>query len=380
MRGIWIIPVVILVVAVTWWQVRPDTVHEIPLHTISIGSVERIAANSRAGTVYACSSSELSLDIGGRVAKLYVSEGDQVKAQQLLLELHNDEEQARLALANAELRASKIDEQRTCGVAALAQREADRAQSLVKQKMVSSERLDQLKTEAQSTALMCRHSRALTERSVAARDLTQIQLENTRLSAPFAGTIAAVNGEVGEIVTPSPPGIQTPPAIELLDDSCLYIEAPIDEVEASRVAVGQPTRVTLDAFRGVNFDAVVARTGTRVSALEKQARTLNIEVMLVDPPPEIKLLVGYSADVEIITGAANAVLRVPTEALLGGNQLVRYNPSSSRLERINVDVGLTNWTWSEVRAGVSEGDQILTRLNNIEVLLADKVRPEAVND
>jgi len=128
------------------------------------------------------------------------------------------------------------------------------------------------------------------------------------------------------------------------------------------------------------FDGVVARTGTRVSALEKQARTLDIEVMLVNPPDDIKLLVGYSADVEIITGAAEAVLRVPTEALLGGNQLIRYNPGNARLERIDVELGLTNWTWSEIRSGASAADRILVRLDNIEQLLANEVRPESADD
>lgn len=380
MRILWITTTLALGAFIVWWQLQPAKTDVVTLHTISSGSVESIAANSRAGTVHACSSSDLSLQVGGRVAQLFVSEGDKVKKGELLLELENRVEQARLALTNAELRAAQIDEQRTCGVAALAQRETDRAQTLFKQKMISNERLDQLSTDSKSSALACQHSRALTERSEAARNLSQIQLDNTRLSAPFAGTIAAVNGEIGEIVTPSPPGIQTPPAVELLDDSCLYIKAPIDEVEASRVAVGQPTRVTLDAFRGVVFDGVVARTGTRVSALEKQARTLDIEVMLVNPPDDIKLLVGYSADVEIITGAAEAVLRVPTEALLGGNQLIRYNPSNARLERIDVELGLTNWTWSEIRSGASAADRILVRLDNIEQLLANEVRPESVDD
>ena len=375
MRTTWL-ALLAVIIAAAWWQFKPTTPQTVQLHRVKAGLVERISANSRAGTVYACQSSDLSLAVGGRVAKLYVDEGDAVKSEQLLLELDNSAEEARLALASADLLAAQIEQQRSCDAAALARREADRAESLLNQKLVSSERLDQLKTDAKLKGLSCSQSEAMRQHAEAAEQLAQIQLNNTRLYAPFSGTIAAVNGEIGEIATPSPPGIQTPPAIELIDDSCLYIEAPIDEVEASRVEVGQPTRVTLDAFRGQIFNGAVSRTGTRVSALEKQARTLDIEVILVNPPEEVKLLVGYSADVEIVTGHADPVVRVPTEALLGGNQIVRFNSQSSRLEKVAVEVGLSNWSWSEIRSGIQAGDQILVRLERLDELLDTEVNPQ----
>lgn len=375
MRTTWLVTTSVIIAGAAWWQFKPAPITELELHKIETGLVERISANSRTGTVYACTSADLSLRVGGRVAQLYVDEGERVKAKQLLLELENAEEQARLDLADADLRAAKIEQRRTCDSAALALREAARAETLFSQKLVSSEWVDQLKTDAQLKALSCTQSQAMSDHSVAARNLAQIQLDSTKLYAPFAGTVAAVNGNVGEIVTPSPPGILTPAAIELLDDSCLYIEAPIDEVEASRVSVGQQTRVTLDAFRGQIFAGAVTRTGTRVSALEKQARTLDIEVTLINPPEEVRLLVGYSADVEIITGHADNVVRVPTEALLGGNQLVRFNPESRRLEKVSVEVGLSNWSWSEIRSGISAGEQILTGFDDLENLQNAEVKP-----
>ena len=84
-------------------------------------------------------------------------------------------------------------------------------------------------------------------------------LDQATLRAPFAGIVAQINGEVGEFVTPSPPGIPTPPAVDLIDDSCLYVEAPIDEVDAARVKSGMPVRISLDAFRGQSFAGTVTR-------------------------------------------------------------------------------------------------------------------------
>ena len=56
--------------------------------------------------------------------------------------------------------------------------------------------------------------------------------DRTELRAPFDGTVAEINGELGEVVTPSPIGVATLPAVDLMDISCLYVSAPIDEVDA----------------------------------------------------------------------------------------------------------------------------------------------------
>ena len=74
------------------------------------------------------------------------------------------------------------------------------------------------------------------------------QLSTTYLRAPFAGIIAEVTGEVGEFTTPSPPGIPTPPAVDLIDDTCLYVTAPMDEIDAPKIIVGQPGRISIDAY------------------------------------------------------------------------------------------------------------------------------------
>ena len=73
-----------------------------------------------------------------------------------------------------------------------------------------------------------------------------------------AGTIAKIVGEVGEYSTPSPPGVPTPPAIDLIDDSCLYVKAPMDEVDAPKISAGQSVRISLDALpRPVSYTHLI---------------------------------------------------------------------------------------------------------------------------
>jgi HlyD family secretion protein len=197
------------------------------------------------------------------------------------------------------------------------------------------------------------------------------------LRAPFAGIVADISGELGEYATPSPPGIPTPPAIDLIDDSCMYVSAPIDEVDASYVKVGQVARITMDAIKGVTFPGKVKRVAPYVLELEKQARTVEVEVVFDKPPTKERLLVGYSADVEIVHAAHQNVLRIPTQALLENNRVLLYG-AGGVLEERTVTTGLANWDQTEITSGLKEGDQIVLSLDQAGVKAGVRVRPEAI--
>jgi HlyD family secretion protein len=185
------------------------------------------------------------------------------------------------------------------------------------------------------------------------------------LRAPFDGIVAEINGEIGEYLTPSPPGIPTLPAVDLIDDSCLYVTAPIDEVDASHLKVGMPGRITLDAYRGKHFDGHVRRVAPYVLALEKQARTVEVEVEFEEPQSALKegnLLVGYSADIEVVTDIREKVLRIPTSALMPGNKVLVLGDDGKLAER-KIETGLSNWEFTEIRSGLKPGENVVTSLD-----------------
>ena len=162
----------------------------------------------------------------------------------------------------------------------------------------------------------------------------------------------------------------TPPAIDLIDDSCLYVKAPMDEVDAPKISIGQPVRVTLDALPGT-----VRRVAPYVSALEKQARTVDVEVDFNEPEVIGKLLVGYSADVEIILAGRDNVLRIPTAAIQEGGKVLRYDEASGKLEERKIKPGLANWEYTEIVDGLAAGDRIVTLLEKEGIKAGTKVTP-----
>jgi len=72
------------------------------------------------------------------------------------------------------------------------------------------------------------------------------------------------------------------------------------------------------------------------------------------------LLAGYSADVEIIIERHRDVLRVPTEAVLEGDEVYVFDAAAGVLERRGIATGLSNWDHTEVLQGLVEGEQVVT--------------------
>lgn len=346
------------------------------LAPVERGPVEASVANTRAGTVTACRRSKLAPSIGGQVARLAVREGDQVAENQILMVIWNRDREARLKLAASEELAAKARVQEVCLVADVADREARRQQRLWAQNLVAEEQVDRATTEAKAKRAACNASNAQVEISRAQVEAAQAALEQTILRAPFDGVVAEVNAELGEYMTPSPPGIPTLPAVDLIDASCLYVSAPIDEVDAPLIRIGMPACVTLDAFPRPRCNAKVRRIAPYVLDREKQARTVEIEVELTDPLDREALLPGYSADVEVVLERRESVLRIPTEAVLEENQVLVYRPAGGILELRTIKPGIFNWRYTEIASGLEEGERVVVSIGREGVAAGARVTPE----
>jgi HlyD family secretion protein len=348
--------------ASAWHLTRPEPL-EVSVRPVETGRVEKVVANTRAGTVKACRRAKLSPSVGGQIAGLPVREGDAVREGQLLLELWNRDLEAESALRQKEAKAAGARAEAACLEAEVARREADRRNALLRRGAISVDQADRADTQARAKEADCAAARASAQMSRAQVAVVQARLEKTRLLAPFDGVIAEINGELNEYVTPSPPGIATPPAVDLIDNSCFYVTAPIDEVDAAAIEVGMPVRVTLDAFGDRVFDGRVRRIADYVLDLEKQARTVDVEVVFTDPAASEAVLAGYSADVEVILKVRENVLRVPTETVLAGDRVFVLDRESRQLTERTILRGLSNWDYTEVLEGLEEGELVLTTVD-----------------
>ena len=342
-----------------WWFFNQPEALEVRLHTVTRGTVRATVSNTRVGTVEACQRAQMSPSAPGQVAALDVHEGDVVKAGDVLLEIWNDDRKADLRLAEAEATAARSRAEEVCATAAGAERESQRLKKLRERNLIAEESVDAAATEAESRQAACAGGLAAIRVSAAQIAVAREALERTRLRAPFGGIVAEVDVRLGEYLTPSPPGIATLPAIDLINPDCIYVSAPIDEVDAPAIKLGMSACVSLDAFPERRCKAVVRRIAPYVMALEKQARTVEVEVEISDPGEATGLLPGYSADIEVLIEARDDVLRVPTEAVVDKNRLYIFDPATGRLALREFEPGVANWEFTEIISGVAAGEIVV---------------------
>lgn len=342
-----------------WWFTRPQPV-EVVVHEVARGTVEATLTNTRAGEVEACQRAKMATIAGGRIDYLGVREGDRVEAGQVLMRLWHGDLDARLAVNRAQLATAQQRAREACTVADNAEREAARQTALAGRGFVSTSAEEKARTEARARRTACDTARADTDTAAAQLAATTTERQRLVLVAPFAGTVAQISGELGEISTPSPPGVPTPPAIDLIDDACLYVKAPMDEIDAPRIEPGLPVRITLEAIPGKVFEGRVRRVAPYITAVEKQARTVAVDVDFADPAAARGLLVGYSTDVEIVLATRTDTLRIPTAALREGSTVLVAEGGILTERRLKT--GIANWEYTEVLEGLVAGERIVTSL------------------
>ena len=349
--------VLALIFTAVYWQTTKPRPISVAIAVATPGIVENTIANTRAGTIEACRRAGLSPSTGGLISVLNVRKGDSVRKGDLLLSLWSKDLMAEIELSRAEAESAKANARASCLTAEVAQREANRLLKLKKSGAVSEETVDRAVTDASARRASCDAAKASTTVSASRANVIRARLDRTRLIAPFNGVVAAIHGELSEYVSP---GGGTP-VIDLIDTSCFHVTAPIDEVDAPRVSVGQTARVTLDAFGDREFAGTVSQIAPLVLDLASQARTVEIEVELDNPTDRNELLAGYSADVEVILAARNVPVRVPSEVVLENSRLFVLNGDT--IEERDVLVGITNWRWAEIIEGVKSGESVVTSID-----------------
>jgi HlyD family secretion protein len=278
-------------------------------------------------------------EAAGRLARVLIEEGDRVEAGQVLAELVNAEEAARVALAEAQvaarraelarLRAGARREERDEARAALAEAEAalslamserERREPLVASGQLPREVLDQARAQeraaaARRDALAARlalidgppraEDLAIAEAALAAAEaelaLARALLEKTRVRAPITGIVLKRHLREGEFVAPLNPV----PLATLGDLSRRYVRADIDELDIARVREGQRAKVTSDALPGRVFQGQVTQVARRMGGRNllsddpAQRRDMKILEALIALEAGEDLPIGLRVDVRI---------------------------------------------------------------------------------
>ena len=282
-------------------------------------------------------------DVGGKIAKIYVEEGERVKEGQVLAEL--DTRAIRLQLEQAEAGLGVADA--NCKDA---KRNMERMERLSGEKAVSDQQYEKIKLAYEA-------AEAQLQQAKAAVNLANYQLDVSMMKAPFSGVVASRNAEVGDVINPMM-GAFSPLSgvLTLMDFSRVKITIDLSQQDIVRIQRGQLALLHVSAFPDRTFPGRVTIVNFTADPLTKK-----FKVEVTADNPELLLRPNTFGEVTLEVSTHENALVIPQKAVLE-NAFV-FRAEGSVASRVEVVLGLQNTDMVEVLKGIKEGDMIIVEGN-----------------
>ncbi|HEY3153576.1 MAG TPA: efflux RND transporter periplasmic adaptor subunit [Candidatus Binatia bacterium] len=352
---VWAIVVAAVVVTAVFLKNWLNPGVEVQLATVSLTSPSQAnAVLTASGYVVARRKAAVASKGTGTLVYLAVEEGDRVKKGQVIARLDDSDVMASLQRARENLRVAEADLYD-------AKTNAERMRTLLKQGMIAQAEYD--------------ISEARYKRVVATIDAAkfgvreaQVAVDNTRIVAPFDGTVLKKNADVGEIVAPLAGAASSKAAVVTIADmSSLEVDADVSEANITRVASQQNCEIALDAYPQQRYPGYVTNI---VPTADRAKATVMVKIkfkqydqrVLPEMGAKITFLApGSSSDRTNI----KPVLTVPATAVatLDGRQVV-FQIKDERAVEIPVTTGKKLASLIEITSGLKEGDKVISKADD----------------
>ncbi len=292
------------------------------------------------GVIEAWLTMNIMPEIGGRIDKIYVEEGERVRKGQLLAELDTratrlQAEQAEAAVAVAQ--ANYND----------ASKNLERMERLIKENAVSEQQYEKIRLAFES-------AEAQLDQAKAALNLAKYNLDVSIMEAPFSGVVASKNAEVGDVINPMMGGFSpTSGVVTLMDFSRVKIEVDVSQQDLVRIQKGQPASMSVSAFPGRTFPGRVS-----VVNLTADPTTKKFHVEVTADNPDLLLRPNTFGEVTIEVSSHEDALVVPQNAILENKYVFVVNEDNT-VRRQEVNIGLENTDMVEILNGVQFGDSVV---------------------
>ena len=318
----------------------------------------------------------ISAQVPGRIIKIGVEEGDEVKAGDFLLKLDStqyeanaDRDQNFIRAANADLIQAEARLQRD-------KNSLDRLQKLFADDLISKDQLEQAQSQFDVTAAQTNAIRFQIKQAEASLKSTLDNLSKTTFRSPIDGVITSLRVEEGEVAiigTMNNPGTVL---LTIADLSVMEVEVEVDETDVVGVTLGQEAKVRVDAFPNTVFSGKVTEVGS--SALQQATagaatqESKDFKVVVTLDNPDRKLKPGLSASADVIVASKTQALAVPISALVlrdkpnaEKNAAAReeegvYIVEAGRVKFVPVGKGITGGMMIEITSGLAQGQEIVT--------------------
>jgi HlyD family secretion protein len=339
------------------------------------------------GELWPRESVEVSSNVSGRIAETTVRPGDVVKHGQVLVRIEQTQFVSALGQAEASLKAQLAELERALSEEEISRLSYERGEKLQEQGLLSQEAFERARLEYRSSRAAVEGARQRSEERRAAVRTVAADLERTTIRSPMDGTVISVNRTAGENVI----GAQSfAPTVILTVGELTSMRARllVDETNSLEVATGQAATLRVEAAPQLELRGHVAEVAARATARPASlgggsAVTREVAVVVELESTAQGLRPGMSVTAKIVTATKNDTLAVPIEALVaraapGASAAAADEPkgSASTIDGVflfangrvlfePVETGLTSTAWAEIRAGLSEGQEVVTGPNRL---------------
>ncbi|MFH1708667.1 MAG: efflux RND transporter periplasmic adaptor subunit [Planctomycetota bacterium] len=303
---------------------------------------------------------------GGKLKKLNVNIGDAVKSGAEIALLDDDEyvqaaEQAKAELAVAAANVEHAQSQKTA-----AEREFRRLETLRAKSIASETELDRARVEFEAREAGYKVAQSQVLQREAARKTAAIRLAYTRITADWPPTVSAAGGSPGEevwfvgerFVEEGALVRANDPIVSVVDINTLIGVINVTDRDYSRVRVGQPVRVTADAFPGRSFTGTVVRIAPLFREESRQAR---VELELPNAGHELRPGMFIRAEIEFSRRADVTVIPVNAVANRDGTTgIFMVDQAGARVTFTPLTAGLTDQGLVEVVAPAGLTGRVVT--------------------
>ena len=282
-------------------------------------------------------------DISGKIARIYVNEGDRVRAGQLLAELDTRAIRLQLEQAEAALAGAKANLED-------ARKNMERMERLFQEKAVSEQQYEK-------ASLVMEAAQAQKDQTEAAVNLARHNLEVSLMKAPFDGVIASKNAEEGDVINPMMAGMSASSGVlSLANYSRIKVKFDVAPDDIQKISKGQ--RIYLEGYDlpGQRFEGEISVVN---AAADLQTKKFRVEALINNP--DLQLKPGMFGQVIIEVKSKENVLAVPLKALLENSFVMVVE--GDKAVRKNVTIGLKNKDLIEITSGLNENDLVIVEGN-----------------
>jgi RND family efflux transporter MFP subunit len=325
---------------------------EVQLATASLTSPSQAnAVLTASGYVVARRKAAVASKGTGRLVFLGVEEGDKVKKGQVIARLEDDDVIASRDRARQNFRLAEADLYE-------AKKNLERMRTLVKQEMIAQSEYDLAEARYKRVVAIIEAARFAVKEA-------EVAVDNTRIIAPFDGTVLKKNADVGEIVAPLAGAASSKAAVVTIADmSSLEVDADVSEANITRVASEQNCEITLDAYPQHRYPGYVSNI---VPTADRAKATVMVKIKFKEYDqrvlPEMGAKITFLAPGSSAEGAnVKPLLTIPAAAVASrdGRQVV-YQIQEDRAVEVPVTTGRKVGSLIEVTGGLKEGDKVISK-------------------